>query len=506
MFKTTLKQTWTIVLLSIIFLTNSCRKNVENYSLLGDIGSQRLKEIYLSNAIPEHQLFSNMQPLWNKVYSAELKMETIYEVALSNPNRIFQGELLTGKSEDTERRSNIRLVMTKSDTSGLYRSFYMSVINDGEETDLTQVHYKNTQIFTGRILFYSLKGEFINGWRYNSGKIVQSISAGNKKSYEEMRFKGITLLDKGGNGSERGNGKTSRAYFPGECYNELIPTYGVACVTVANYVNCSLYQTGNTYITYCTEGEGGGGNGGVGDPPGSGGGDGGGEYVDCHGDTNGSAMPAPCGCIGGATGIAECIIKEIKIDTSARKCLDTLSKGIISNANVLSLLRNIFSADINPNNVSGMISRISQSSDWNVVIKEGNIANETNYNGDTIVTNAVTSTGQGKVYVTFNKSYLNQATNLSVARTMIHELMHSYFTYGLGMVSDAGYQKFVEANDLLFKKNGNPLNDQNDAQHEQIANKYVNQVSALLEAYAITAGIQSPDPSLSLAEYCKDLA
>jgi hypothetical protein len=53
---------------------------------------------------------------------------------------------------------------------------------------------------------------------------------------------------------------------------------------------------------------------------------------------------------------------------------------------------------------------------------------------------------------------------------------------------------------------GNPLNDQNDAQHEQIANKYVTQVGALLEAYAVSNGIQSPDPSMSLSEYCKDMA
>lgn len=198
--------------------------------------------------------------------------------------------------------------------------------------------------------------------------------------------------------------------------------------------------------------------------------------------------------------------KDIKIDTNARKCLDTLSKGIISNASILSALQNIFTVETNSNNVTGMINRISQSPDWNVVIKEGNIISETNYNGDTIQTNATTSAIQGKVYIKFNTSYLNEATNLSIARTMIHELMHAYFMYGLAMASDPGYGKFIEVNDLLFKKNGNPYNDQNDAQHEQIANKYVAQMSALLEAFAISAGIQSPNSSISLADYCKDLA
>jgi hypothetical protein len=455
MLRTTIQRTVPMLCLSAVLLTNSCRKDNEQYSLLSDIGSQQLKEAYLSNKIPEYQLFNNMQPLWEKVFSTKLKDETVYEVALSNPDRIFQGELLSGEPDANEKRSNIRLVMTKSDAGGLYRSFYMSVINDGAETDLRQVHYKNTGGFSGRVLFYSLKGEFINGWNYNTGEIVQSISAGNKKSLDETRSKRINMLNTEGPGAGGSNGKISRIYWPGECYTETIPTYGVSCVTVVTYTNCSLYQTGSSPITYCTEG-GESGGGGVGDPPGSGGGDGGGEYVDCHGDTNGSAMPAPCGCIGGTTGVIQCIIKEIKIDTTARKCLDTLSKGIISNANVLSLLRNIFSADVNSNNVTSMISRISQSSDWNVVIREGNIANETNYNGDTISTNAVTSASQGKVFINFNISYLNQATNLSVARTMIHELMHAYFTYGLAMTIDPGYQKFVDANDLLFRKNGKP--------------------------------------------------
>jgi len=221
----------------------------------------------------------------------------------------------------------------------------------------------------------------------------------------------------------------------------------------------------------------------------------------------GSYWSSECNtCIGGTTGLTACPPKEIRIDTSARKCLDTLSKGIISNASIISAFQNIFTTSTNSNNVADMIGRISQSSDWNVGIREGNINNQTNYNGDTIETNAQTTAVQGMVFITFNKPYLNQATNLSVARTMIHELMHAYFVYGMAMTFDPGYSKFVEANDLLFKKNGNPFYDQNDAQHEQIAKKYVDQMSLLLEAYAISAGIQSPDPNISLFDYCKDLA
>jgi len=156
--------------------------------------------------------------------------------------------------------------------------------------------------------------------------------------------------------------------------------------------------------------------------------------------------------------------------------------------------------------VTGMINRIVNSTTWNVTIKEANIPLITDASGNSIQTNAKTTAENGSVIITFNDTYLNAATDLAVARTMIHESMHSYFVYGLGLPLDVEYENFKVVHSLLFDKKGNPTNDQNLAQHQQMAIRYTNQIAALLEQYAVKNNITSPVPGLSLLDYCKDLA
>jgi len=84
--------------------------------------------------------------------------------------------------------------------------------------------------------------------------------------------------------------------------------------------------------------------------------------------------------------------------------------------------------------------------------------------------------------------------------------MHAYFLYGMARSYEPGYADFVAANDLLFKKNGGEVKDTEKAQHELIAKKYVEQLAGMLAFYARINNITSPDASLTIDEYCKDLA
>jgi len=199
---------------------------------------------------------------------------------------------------------------------------------------------------------------------------------------------------------------------------------------------------------------------------------------------------------------------EVVVAPDTRPCLGTMVTQISAVANVVSSLQNIFDNQTNTAGVSDMIVRLANSNDWNVKIGEKTIPDAVDpYTNQTTQINAETIGVHGSVEINFNKNYLNASTDLGVARTMIHELIHSYFEYGLTKTSDPGYTEFVGANELLFKK-GTAINGdgQNNAQHQQIAAKYVDQMASLLEIYANNRGITSPNQNLSLSQYCKDLA
>ncbi|MDN5289452.1 MAG: hypothetical protein JWR38_5726 [Mucilaginibacter sp.] len=141
------------------------------------------------------------------------------------------------------------------------------------------------------------------------------------------------------------------------------------------------------------------------------------------------------------------------------------------------------------------------------------IMNNPNYNvafsattGPDNVT-ALTNYGVNPITTTLNINYLNTATKLSVARTIIHESIHSYFTYGMqNLTTDPNFQYFQTINSLLYDSNGNAVGDQNAAQHNQMVADYANGIAQMLVQYANSQGITSPDPSRSLLNYCTDLA
>ncbi|MFI5451111.1 hypothetical protein ACHMWN_03050 [Pedobacter sp. UC225_61] len=464
----------------VLLLTNSCRKDSQDLPLTKSELIAEARSYFENEIINLPQLRDNNArdalgkiPLWDKAKVKKISLGDAVIVPIKYNTDIYTKQ--NGKLTSLEKLSY--LMVYKDHKQNIHTEWVTLMPNDTGE---------KTQKFIGTVEIKDWNGKFRRAFAFGADGTVLPVYPTETSIFRKASYARSTT-----------------------CYTHI--WYGQNCVVG--------YGCGNFYLisseTFCFSDSGEG-------QEGQGSGSSNNQnteeeavvddyitsyYMDCNEDIDGTAYwNSNCNtCMGGNTGITECP-KDIKIDTSARKCLDTLSKGIISSASILSAFQKIFTIETNSNSVSGMINRISQSSDWNVVIREGNIGSETNYAGDTIETNATTSATQGKVYITFNKSYLNNATNLSIARTMIHELMHSYFTYGLAMSMDPGYGKFIEANDLLFKKNGNPYYDQNDAQHQQIANKYVTQMSSLLEAYAISAGIQSPDPSMSLADYCKDLA
>ena len=262
------------MLLTLFITFNSCKKDSNQHDLPTPIGLQEAKN-YINNYLNKSStnVFSKMNANWNTILENKQANDAILEVSLNNPERIFQTSSLIQKVEDNEKRNNVRLILFKNNaTSKINYAVYMSIINDGEPMDLTKIGYKQSNTLTGKILFYNLEGKFINGWHYTKGKIDQSISPSTEEAYKQSLSKINSKLS-ASKSSNTGNDKKISRYDLPEiiCHDELVPTYGVACVEVAGLVNCQLYQTGSDYVTYCEYVDQGGGNSGGGTAPGGGG-------------------------------------------------------------------------------------------------------------------------------------------------------------------------------------------------------------------------------------------
>jgi len=155
------------------------------------------------------------------------------------------------------------------------------------------------------------------------------------------------------------------------------------------------------------------------------------------------------------------------------------------------------------------IGQLYASSSYNIIISENVIPDryETDASGNQniITTNGTTNPISGNI--TLNTNVLNQSTDLGIAATMIHEMMHSYFLYGIKATTGVEKSFFIDMNSYLYDNNGILYSDDYQrSQHEQMAASYVNSMASLLEMYAHSNGIySSPDSNISLSEYCKDI-
>jgi len=143
---------------------------------------------------------------------------------------------------------------------------------------------------------------------------------------------------------------------------------------------------------------------------------------------------------------------EATLDTSARPCLKTMLLDLKASANVLSSLKRIFNYETGMNNVSAIFEKVATTPGWDVKIGEKVIPDEIDpQTGSVTQTNADTYGLHGSAHIDFNKTLLNSGTDLSIARTMIHESMHVYFLYGMARTNEPGYTDFVAANELFIK-------------------------------------------------------
>lgn len=360
-----------------------------------------------------------------------------------------------------------------------YKAFYYVPEDKRSKNPSDDTSEAIMQHFTGSLLLSSLNGgrnyllDYVNGkvseaYKKNQFALKKLQSVSGATSYWEQQcrteIRHCTFV--------------SDSYS--RCGGEIIVIYSYSCQWPTSYCGMTFYMTDSGEETVCEQVW-------FEDPP-SGGGTGGGED-----------SPEPKA------------ITEIKVDTGARPCVKTIVTDLLNNAddikNVVSELMTL--ANIN---ASAAITRLNDLNNYNITISEVLYRDRdvTDPSGQVIGVKRVngrTDSQTGDIGI--NKLTLDEATDLAVASTLIHEMMHAYFVYGTKHATGSEQFFFQDMNEYLFRSDGTPIPDgtnQETAQHTQMAAAYVNSMASLLAKYATSRGIlKSPDSSITLLEYCKDL-
>ena len=114
---------------------------------------------------------------------------------------------------------------------------------------------------------------------------------------------------------------------------------------------------------------------------------------------------------------------------------------------------------------------------WNWVIKEGSLPEDVT--GRTQLISGVATT-------TLDYSKLKNATNLSVARTMIHEMIHAYLTLYFQYNAIDANKEYPE---ILTAWQASEKPDYNEIQHEEIEKNFVDEIAESLNEFGQKAGL-----------------
>ncbi|MCQ0112470.1 hypothetical protein [Zhouia amylolytica] len=144
---------------------------------------------------------------------------------------------------------------------------------------------------------------------------------------------------------------------------------------------------------------------------------------------------------------------DITIDPSVPECLEEIINDLKTKSKNIYIVPGL---PLNTNLSSIILNLFESSSNHNLEIKIGNLSSSKN------AVTVPTSLGNGefKYTITLNQLFLQNATDLAVARTIIHESLHAHLSH---MYQDQPFTDFSSRIRYHLAQNGY---NTNDAQHE----------------------------------------
>ncbi|MEH3112988.1 hypothetical protein [Pedobacter terrae] len=244
-----------VLLLTITITFYSCKKDKHNNLEISGADLMAAKSwLKLNLKTTENNPFKTLSPNWDDVYTDTEDNQSIIEVGLTNPDKIFVGDSPNDYSQPELglARSNIRLVLFKNiGNNSIVAGCYMVIINNAG-TESAKLHYNSTGNLSGKVYYFNTDGSFSNGALYSNGQIVKANgkinslnqSLLNKKLYSTAVKKlSIGIKDK-------------IIAVKSPCADGVdIPIWVQSCVGVEGYMTCTPYISGFAHLPGSCDGD-----------------------------------------------------------------------------------------------------------------------------------------------------------------------------------------------------------------------------------------------------------
>lgn len=227
-----MKRIFTFLMLSVLLLSCSKEEQLPQKSSFLDVENW----YNLNRDINKLTTFSTLSPNFNSTVEHEIDNEIIYEVELSNPENISIDGYMEGSYD---KRMNSKLIFVADKTTGSIK-FARYMFTLFESANSGTVMYKKVRNFSGKILYFNLRGGLESGWTYKKGELISKTSlAIGRGMQEKLRFEPNTRL----------------SYMRPDllCSTDLMPIYGWACVDAGGpeYTNCEQYIVRHIPVETC---------------------------------------------------------------------------------------------------------------------------------------------------------------------------------------------------------------------------------------------------------------
>ncbi len=157
-----------IFLLSVI----SCKKDELDFFGISKAEFSELKSFYERtlrvSMLEGHGPFASLTPNWRNVEVISNGDETVYEIKMSNPERLSLN-FYDQKGEDVKQRE-FRLLVFKDNVLNKMSYGNIVSVNSYDDSNLNQIHYTKYGSFNGFITFFHMNGYYYNTWFLKNGR------------------------------------------------------------------------------------------------------------------------------------------------------------------------------------------------------------------------------------------------------------------------------------------------------------------------------------------------
>lgn len=133
-----------------------------------------------------YRLFGDMEPLWKQTYTRKTEEFTSIESGLKTSRGIFfvSPDCQAKYKETNDKRYLVtmtRLIMLKYTDKRPMIGFFMTLSPSAKYLEMTKfrpfysTYAQREKAYDGYVYYHDMQGNFVNGWKYTKGKVVQAL-------------------------------------------------------------------------------------------------------------------------------------------------------------------------------------------------------------------------------------------------------------------------------------------------------------------------------------------